>query len=82
MLPYAPAESYGTPDDLKALVDRAHELGLSVFLDVVYNHFGPDGNYLGAYARGFFHPEVDTPWGGAVAVDAGAGAPLSSSTTR
>jgi maltooligosyltrehalose trehalohydrolase len=69
MLPYAPAESYGTPDDLKALVDRAHELGLAVFLDVVYNHFGPDGNYLGAYAKGFFHAEVDTPWGGAVAVD-------------
>jgi maltooligosyltrehalose trehalohydrolase len=69
VLPYAPAESYGTPDELKALVDRAHELGLAVFLDVVYNHFGPDGNYLGAYAKGFFHPEVHTPWGGAVAVD-------------
>jgi maltooligosyltrehalose trehalohydrolase len=69
VLPYAPAESYGGPDELKALVDRAHELGLSVFLDVVYNHFGPDGNYLGAYAGGFFHPEVHTPWGGAVAVD-------------
>lgn len=69
VLPYAPAESYGSPDDLRALVDRAHELGISVFLDVVYNHFGPDGNYLGAYAKGFFHPEVHTPWGGAVAVD-------------
>ena len=69
VLPYAPAESYGTPDDLKALVDRAHELGISVFLDVVYNHFGPDGNYLGEYASAFFHPEVKTPWGGAVAVD-------------
>ena len=71
VLPYAPAESYGSPNDLKALVDRAHELGLSVFLDVVYNHFGPDGNYLGAYASGFFHAEVHTPWGGAVAVDKG-----------
>jgi maltooligosyltrehalose trehalohydrolase len=69
VLPYAPVESYGTPDDLRALVDRAHELGVSVFLDVVYNHFGPDGNYLGEYAKGFFHPEVQTPWGGAVAVD-------------
>src|SRR5690606_7641474 len=56
-------------DELKALVDRAHELGLSVFLDVVYNHFGPDGNYLGAYAGPFFHQDVHTPWGGAVAVD-------------
>ncbi|MFS0773502.1 malto-oligosyltrehalose trehalohydrolase [Sphingomonas sp. 1P08PE] len=69
VLPYAPAESYGSPDELKALVDRAHQLGLCVFLDVVYNHFGPDGNYLGAYASEFFHPEVQTPWGGAVAVD-------------
>ncbi|SFP55011.1 malto-oligosyltrehalose trehalohydrolase [Sphingomonas rubra] len=69
VLPYAPAESYGTPDELKAMVDRAHQLGISVFLDVVYNHFGPDGNYLGEYASAFFHPEVKTPWGGAVAVD-------------
>jgi maltooligosyltrehalose trehalohydrolase len=68
VLPYAPAESYGTPDELKALVDRAHALGLAVFLDVVYNHFGPDGNYLGAYAGGFFDDAVHTPWGGAVAV--------------
>jgi maltooligosyltrehalose trehalohydrolase len=69
VLPFAPAESYGTPDELKALVDRAHGLGLMVFLDVVYNHFGPDGNYLGGYAGRFFHPEIHTPWGGAVAVD-------------
>jgi maltooligosyltrehalose trehalohydrolase len=69
VLPFAPAESYGSPDDLRALVDKAHALGLMVFLDVVYNHFGPDGNYLGAYAPDFFHTDVDTPWGGAVAVD-------------
>ncbi|HEX8419545.1 MAG TPA: malto-oligosyltrehalose trehalohydrolase [Sphingomonas sp.] len=69
VLPYAPAEAYGTPDDLRALVDAAHGVGLSVLLDVVYNHFGPDGNYLGAYASGFFHTDVATPWGGAVAVD-------------
>jgi maltooligosyltrehalose trehalohydrolase len=69
VLPYAPAEAYGSPDDLRAMVDRAHELGLSVFLDVVYNHFGPDGNYLGAYASGFFDEGKHTPWGGAVAVD-------------
>jgi maltooligosyltrehalose trehalohydrolase len=69
VLPYAPAEAYGTPDELRAFVDAAHELGLSVLLDVVYNHFGPDGNYLGAYAAGFFDAEVATPWGGAVAVD-------------
>ncbi len=69
VLPYAVAESYGTPDALKALVDTAHEHGVAVFLDVVYNHFGPDGNYLGAYASPCFHADVDTPWGGAVAVD-------------
>ncbi|MGP7795470.1 malto-oligosyltrehalose trehalohydrolase [Sphingomonas sp. CLY1604] len=69
VLPYAPAEAYGSPADLKALVDAAHGFGVSVFLDVVYNHFGPDGNYLGAYAAGFFDAEVHTPWGGAVAVE-------------
>jgi len=69
VLPFAPAESYGTPEDLRALVDTAHGLGLMVLLDVVYNHFGPDGNYLGAYAPRFFDEQVHTPWGGAVAVE-------------
>ena len=69
VLPFAPAEAYGSPHELRALVDRAHELGLMILLDVVYNHFGPDGNYLGAYADDFFHADRDTPWGGAVAVD-------------
>ncbi len=64
---YAPKRSYGSPDDLKALVDKAHGLGLMVFLDVVYNHFGPDGNYLGLYAKDFFRDDVHTPWG--VAID-------------
>jgi maltooligosyltrehalose trehalohydrolase len=68
VLPYAPAEAYGSPADLKALVDTAHGFGLLVFLDVVYNHFGPDGNYLGTYAADFFDAQVHTPWGGAVAV--------------
>ncbi|KTW03424.1 malto-oligosyltrehalose trehalohydrolase [Sphingomonas sanguinis] len=70
VLPYAVAEPYGSPAELKTLVDTAHGLGISVFLDVVYNHFGPDGNFLNAYASAFFHQDVDTPWGGAVAVDA------------
>lgn len=69
VLPFAPPESYGTRAELKRLIDCAHERGLMVLIDVVYNHFGPDGNYLGAYAPDFFHTEVDTPWGGAVAVD-------------
>jgi maltooligosyltrehalose trehalohydrolase len=69
VLPYAVQEDYGTPAELKALVDAAHAHGLSVFVDVVYNHFGPDGNYLGLYAAGFFDEAKHTPWGGAVAVD-------------
>ncbi len=51
---YAPARVYGHPDDLRALVDAAHQAGLAVILDVVYNHLGPDGNYLGAYQRPLF----------------------------
>ena len=66
VLPYAPDTSYGTPDDLKALIDAAHELRLMVFLDVVYNHFGPDGNYLHSYAPQFFTDRRRTPWGAAI----------------
>lgn len=66
VLPYAPDTAYGTPEQLKALVDTAHGLGMMVFLDVVYNHFGPDGNYLGAYAASFFRDDVHTPWGQAI----------------
>lgn len=54
VLPYAPEASYGSPDDLKHLIDCAHGLDLAVMLDVVYNHFGPDGNYLHHYAKAFF----------------------------
>ncbi len=66
VLPYAPDESYGSPDDLRYLIDEAHGRGLMVFLDVVYNHFGPDGNYLGVYAPQFFRSDRKTPWGGAI----------------
>ncbi|KAF0099451.1 MAG: glgX [Rhodospirillaceae bacterium] len=66
VLPFAPDRSYGTPDELKALVDAAHGLGLMMFLDVVYNHFGPDGNYLPAYAPQFFRDDIATPWGAAI----------------
>jgi len=62
---YAPDSVYGRPEDLKALIDEAHRRGLMVFLDVVYNHFGPEGNYLGRYAPGFF-TEAQTPWGSAI----------------
>ena len=66
VLPYAPDRAYGTPDELRALVDSAHERRLMMFLDVVYNHFGPDGNYLGLYAPQFFRDDIKTPWGAAI----------------
>ncbi len=66
VLPFAPEASYGTPEELKSLIDTAHSLGLMVFLDVVYNHFGPDGNYLGEYAHSFFRHDIHTPWGAAI----------------
>jgi maltooligosyltrehalose trehalohydrolase len=62
---YAPDSAYGRPDDLKALIDEAHLRGLMVFLDVVYNHFGPEGNYLGRYSPCFF-TDAQTPWGSAI----------------
>ncbi|MDU9036969.1 malto-oligosyltrehalose trehalohydrolase [Pseudomonas corrugata] len=66
VLPYAPQASYGTPEQLKHLIDSAHGHGLAVILDVVYNHFGPDGNYLHRYAKGFFREDKHTPWGAAI----------------
>ncbi|MFO1159473.1 MAG: malto-oligosyltrehalose trehalohydrolase [Reyranellaceae bacterium] len=66
VLPFAPDHAYGSPDQLKALVDAAHDLQLMMFLDVVYNHFGPDGNYLAQYAPHFFRDDLDTPWGPAI----------------
>ena len=70
VLPFAPDASYGTPEELKRLVEEAHLRGLMVFLDVVYNHFGPEGNYLNAYAPQFFNPRHHTPWGAAINFDA------------
>ncbi len=66
VLLYAPHRAYGTPEELKAFVDAAHAKGLMVLLDVVYNHFGPDGNYLHAYADDFYDASRQTPWGPAI----------------
>jgi len=60
---FAPHATYGTPDELRQLVDEAHGLGLSVLLDVVYNHFGPSGNYLSSYHEAYFTREVKNAWG-------------------
>jgi maltooligosyltrehalose trehalohydrolase len=69
VLPYAPQGSYGTPQELKALIAAAHRCGLAVMLDVVYNHFGPEGNYLHWYAPQFFNERHVTPWGPAINFD-------------
>src|SRR5579863_1768094 len=65
VLPFAPDSRYGTPNALKRLIAAAHEHGLMVLLDVVYNHFGPEGNYLGLYAPEFF-TDIQTGWGPAI----------------
>ena len=67
VLLYAPHRAYGGPEGLKRLVDAAHGHGLMVLLDVVYNHFGPDGNYLHRYAPDFFDESRHTPWGAGIA---------------
>ena len=69
VLLFAPESAYGRPEDLKALVDAAHERGLAVFVDVVYNHFGPEGNYLHRYAPGFFTPRHRSFWGDGINYD-------------
>ena len=69
VFPFAPDSSYGRPEDLKELVQAAHDRGIMVLLDVVYNHFGPEGNYLGAYAPQFFTHRHKTPWGNGINFD-------------
>ncbi len=66
---FAPSRCYGGPGGLKRLVDAAHQVGLGVILDVVYNHFGPDGNYLRQYSPNYFTDRYQTPWGEAVNYD-------------
>lgn len=66
---FAPARAYGGAEGLRSLVDAAHARGLAVLLDVVYNHFGPDGNYLRTYSRAYFTDRYHTPWGDAVNLD-------------
>ena len=74
VLAFAPDSQYGRPEDLKALIDAAHAKGLMVLLDVVYNHFGPEGNYLYVYAKQLFTERHHTPWGAAINYD-GEGSP-------
>ncbi len=67
--PYAPASIYGTPQDMRSFVDRAHALGIGVILDVVYNHLGPDGNYLTKYSPYYFSEKHTTDWGQGINFD-------------
>jgi malto-oligosyltrehalose trehalohydrolase len=69
VLPYAPHNAYGRPEQLKQFIDAAHALGLGVMLDVVYNHFGPAGNYLAAWCPSFFHASRNSPWGQGIAYE-------------
>jgi maltooligosyltrehalose trehalohydrolase len=66
---FAPSRAYGSPDDLRRLIDDAHQLELAVFLDVVYNHFGPDGAYAPALSPDFFSKKHPTPWGPGINLD-------------
>ena len=66
---WAPTRLYGTPDDLRAFIDKAHSLGVGVILDVVYNHAGPDGNYLAQFAEEYFSVRHETDWGAAINFD-------------
>jgi maltooligosyltrehalose trehalohydrolase len=76
VLPFAPDASYGTPEDLKCLIDRAHALQLMVLIDVVYNHFGPSGNYIRQYAGSFFTDRHPTPWGDGINFDGSDSGPI------
>src|SRR5262249_24426143 len=66
---FSPTRCYGKPDDLRRFIDRAHALGLGVILDVVYNHIGPDGNYLPSFVRNLFSKRHKTEWGEALNYD-------------
>ena len=73
---FAPTHLYGAPDDLRSFIDRAHSLGLGVLLDVVYNHFGPDGNYLGAFSGDYLTRGNENEWGDAINFDGPNSAPV------
>jgi maltooligosyltrehalose trehalohydrolase len=73
---FAPCRLYGSPDDARHFINRAHELGMTVLLDVVYNHLGPDGNFLRPYSDAYFHPTQKSEWGDAINFDGADSAPV------
>lgn len=74
--PFAPVALYGNPDDMRFFVDRAHALGIAVVLDVVYNHMGPDGNYLSQFSEDYFSRKHTTDWGAAINFDGESNRPV------
>ncbi len=79
---FAPTRLYGEPDDVRRFVDRAHALGMGVILDVVYNHFGPDGNYIAQFSDSYFTDRYSTDWGSASILTAISPLPCVSSSGR
>jgi maltooligosyltrehalose trehalohydrolase len=73
---FAPSHLYGTPDDLRSFINRAHSLGVAVILDVVYNHFGPDGNYLGIFSGDYLIREKENEWGDTINFDGANSGPV------
>jgi maltooligosyltrehalose trehalohydrolase len=73
---YAPSRVYGSPDELRTLVNAAHQAGLAILLDVVYNHLGPDGNYMSMYSDQYFNTAHHTPWGAAFNLDGAEALPV------
>lgn len=73
---FAPTRLYGPPDDFRRFVDKAHSLGMGVILDVVYNHLGPDGNYLSKFSDDYFTDRYETDWGKAINFDGHAARPV------
>ena len=76
VFPYAPTRLYGSPDDFRAFVDRAHALRLGVILDVVYNHLGPDGCVFSSFAKSYFTRKYENEWGEALNFDGPDSAPV------
>ncbi len=79
---FAPTRLYGTPDDMRSFVDKAHAHGIAVILDVVYNHLGADGNYLGQFAREYFSTKYTTDWGDALNFDGPNSGPVASTSLQ
>ena len=73
---FAPTRLYGSPDEFRRFIDTAHACGIAVILDVVYNHLGPDGNYLGQFASDYFTDRYQTDWGAALNFDGPQASPV------